>query len=597
MAQVKISQLPLQTRATDDDYFIINDGNTTTQHISWNHLKATLTEANLTFTGSVSFQGEVDFGNWVPGEPLFKGSPAYHITYEDIDFWNDHYTKQETQELLFSQEGPQGPAGPKGEKGDKGDAFTYEDFTPEQIEALKGEKGDQGDPGQNGVDGIDGQPGQDGASGIDGKTPTVYVKDTINIGPGNSANVEGDYTNPPDVGLTFYIPQGPSGTDGKSAYESALDNGFVGTEAEWLESIQGTDGAICTVDVGTTTTDYTGTNALVVNSGTNTDAIFDFIIPRGQKGIDGTDGTDGSDGKSAYESALDNGFVGTEAEWLESIKGTDGQDGTNVKIIDTVADLTELGAYDTTNLIQGDMIIVSDDTPTSSDTNVVYLWDGVSWSRVGPITGPPGPPGLEGESAYDAWLAQGNVGTESDFLDSLKGPQGDKGDIPKLEVGGYSTETSGNGYASILPGTPPSQDPDTYYLYIGVEEGQTGPPGKSAYDVYYEEFENTNPGEVPLTERAWLESLGAQVVVVETVTLPPGSNATVTNITLDPTIAELRFGIPRGADGIVAEPTSTGVFGRNNLTNWVEVISKADLQQVVADSTSFADFQSRIASL
>lgn len=30
----------------------------------------------------------------------------------------------------------------------------------------------------------------------------------------------------------------------------------------------------------------------------------------------------GKDGKSAYQIALDNGFVGTEEEWLESLKGT-----------------------------------------------------------------------------------------------------------------------------------------------------------------------------------------------------------------------------------------------------------------------------------
>ena len=38
----------------------------------------------------------------------------------------------------------------------------------------------------------------------------------------------------------------------------------------------------------------------------------------------GADGTDGNDGKSAYEIAVDNGFTGTEEEWLVSLKGTDG---------------------------------------------------------------------------------------------------------------------------------------------------------------------------------------------------------------------------------------------------------------------------------
>lgn len=71
-----------------------------------------------------------------------------------------------------------------GPKGDKGDAFTYDDFTPEQLAALKG------------VDGKDGQNGKDGTDG-------------------------------------------QNGVDGKSAFEIAKENGFVGTEAEWLESLKG----------------------------------------------------------------------------------------------------------------------------------------------------------------------------------------------------------------------------------------------------------------------------------------------------------------------------------------------------------------------
>jgi hypothetical protein len=38
---------------------------------------------------------------------------------------------------------------------------------------------------------------------------------------------------------------GGAGTPGKSAYEIAVDNGYVGTEAEWLASISGA-GAVAT---------------------------------------------------------------------------------------------------------------------------------------------------------------------------------------------------------------------------------------------------------------------------------------------------------------------------------------------------------------
>ena len=86
-----------------------------------------------------------------------------------------------------------------GEKGAKGDPFTYKDFTPEQLASLKGDKGDKGDNGTDGKDGADG------------------------------------YT--PVKGVDYF-----DGVNGKSAYQIAVDNGFIGTEAEWLASLRGADG-------------------------------------------------------------------------------------------------------------------------------------------------------------------------------------------------------------------------------------------------------------------------------------------------------------------------------------------------------------------
>ena len=44
------------------------------------------------------------------------------------------------------------------------------------------------------------------------------------------------------------------------------------------------------------------------------------------------------------------------------------------------------------------------------------------------LPGPQGDPGEAGLSAYEVWLDLGNTGTEQDFIDSLKGPDGDPGD-------------------------------------------------------------------------------------------------------------------------------------------------------------------------
>ena len=48
---------------------------------------------------------------------------------------------------------------------------------------------------------------------------------------------------------------------------------------------------------------------------------------KGDKGDTGESGADGADGKSAYQIALDNGFVGSQSEWLTSLKGDKGDKG------------------------------------------------------------------------------------------------------------------------------------------------------------------------------------------------------------------------------------------------------------------------------
>ena len=47
---------------------------------------------------------------------------------------------------------------------------------------------------------------------------------------------------------------------------------------------------------------------------------------------DGVDGVAGTDGKSAYDLAVEAGFIGTPAQWLASLKGEDGISGSQVEI-------------------------------------------------------------------------------------------------------------------------------------------------------------------------------------------------------------------------------------------------------------------------
>ncbi len=134
---------------------------------------------------------------------------------------------------------------------------------------------------------------------------TTVVK-TLHIRP---SGLEGENSNvppTPDLYQQLLKKISEKGKDGKSAYEIAVAYGFVGTEAEWLESLKGVDGKDgCD--------GRNGVDGLPGKDGKD-----------GADGLPGRDGINGSDGKSAYIIAVEHGFTGTENEWLQSLKGKDG---------------------------------------------------------------------------------------------------------------------------------------------------------------------------------------------------------------------------------------------------------------------------------
>lgn len=147
--------------------------------------------------------------------------------------------------------GPQGPIGPTGPKGADGLPGVKGERGADGAKGDTGERGPigpQGPQGLTGPQGLRGETGQQGLQGIQGP-----------VGP---------------QGL-----QGERGQDGKSAYEIAVANGFVGNQAQWLWSLRGGDGAR------------------------------------------------GRDGKSAYEIAEGDLYFGSEEKWLESLKGAKGDKG------------------------------------------------------------------------------------------------------------------------------------------------------------------------------------------------------------------------------------------------------------------------------
>lgn len=145
---------------------------------------------------------------------------------------------------------------------------------------------------------------------------TTIVK-TLYIRPSGFEGENGNVPPTPDLYQQLLQKISEKGKDGKSAYEIAVEHGFVGTEAEWLESLKGIDGK-------------NGADGLPGKDGKN--------------GTDGLPGRDGIDGKSAYIIAVEHGFSGTENEWLQSLKGADGKDGITPDMSEyaTKADIADL---------------------------------------------------------------------------------------------------------------------------------------------------------------------------------------------------------------------------------------------------------------
>ena len=123
--------------------------------------------------------------------------------------------------------------------------------------------------------------GYDAESDTTLRATTVPV--TLHIRPSGFV-ADGDTPIPPTPDLYTQLLKklsemqtGANGKDGRSAYEIAIENGFVGTAAEWLESLKGRDG----ID---------GKDGLPGKDGKD-----------GADGLPGKDGTNGKDGKDGRD--------------------------------------------------------------------------------------------------------------------------------------------------------------------------------------------------------------------------------------------------------------------------------------------------------
>lgn len=188
----------------------------------------------------------------------------------------------------------------------------------------------------------------DSGGGGGGSTSTVAWKPTVDA-DGNLSWTRTSSTTKPET-QNIKGEKGDAGTDGTI----------------------GADGKSATIRIGTVTS---GTTPSVTNSGTATDAVFDFVLKKGDKGNKGDKGDAGADGK-------------------DGVDGKDGRSFTIQAMFETEQALRT--AHPTGSA--GDAYIVG-----TTEDNVVYSWSTElsDWLNIGPIKGVKGDKGDAGADGKD----------------------------------------------------------------------------------------------------------------------------------------------------------------------------------------------------
>jgi len=212
---------------------------------------------------------------------------------------------------------------------------------------------------------------------------------------------------------------GPAGV-GPSAYQTAVDLGFAGTEQQWLDSLIG---------------------------------------PPGAAGLTGPIGPAGNNGLSAYESYLfvnGPGLFETETQWLASLVGASGTNGTNgTNGVDGKTILSGITAP-TTEGVDGDFYI-------DTASNFIYgpkaagIWP-AGVSIVGPqgATGPSGSQGIQGIQGPQGLAGADGNGFTLTAPTTSKGATGDT--VGKVAIDAnfiyYCTAAYTDGLSDIWSRTP-----------------------------------------------------------------------------------------------------------------------------------------------
>ena len=280
-----------------------------------------------------------------------------------------------------------------------------------------------------------------------------------------------------------YVGENPGGEsfDLLSIYNSAVDNGYLGTFEDWLSEILSTK---------TTIGFSAGCTNQVIPATTWTE--LDLVPTKGNKYFDNNAFVIPTDGYYAVYAQLSLGASGTANIIYFNCGGVyEGRDhNTTLYPVGAVSGVR----YYTAGTRITSQIFVNNSITLSPSSNFVFNVVLLSGGKGDP--GTDGTDGINGASAYDIWLENGNSGTIQDFLDYFKGTDGGAG------ASAYDIWINEGNIGTV-------QD------FLDSLKGINGGDGNSAYDIW---LNQGNIGDVEAFLN-WLKSTSGGYMLTDDIVL------------------------------------------------------------------------------
>ena len=217
----------------------------------------------------------------------------------------------------------------------------------------------------------------------------------------------------------------------------------------YSSGVTGPTGPSSTLNLGTVTTGAPGSNAAISNSGTSTNAIFNFSIPQGPTGPTGALGPTGPTGPTGSTGPTGAASTVTGPTGPEGPTGPTGPTGADSTVTGPTGPTGATGAQGPQGVpitLIGSVPLVINLPTTGNDLNDayivdedgdVYVWDGAAWYSAGQIVGATGPTGATGDTGPTG--PQGNIGptgpTGPSGVISVTGPITNSGTSTAANIG------------------------------------------------------------------------------------------------------------------------------------------------------------------